>query len=169
MNLYTYCNNDPVNNIDSSGYKVETLLMYQSWQYYHFNGYKSGKKDTRIDYSKKQLKAAVKEWKKGKQKNKVKALQYLGYGLHAIQDIEAHGQIGRGLPIPQHIYKGKGNPNEDDVADDINYVWKDEKEMIVLVYRGNGNPRTRLNDTRQATIDYLTEFIDSIGGKSKVK
>lgn len=143
--------------------------MYQSWQYYHFNGYKSGKKDTRIDYSKKQLKAAVKEWKKGKQKNKVKALQYLGYGLHAIQDIEAHGQIGRGLPIPQHIYKGKGNPNEDDVADDINYVWKDKKEMIVLVYRGNGNPRTRLNDTRQATIAYLIEFIDSIGGKSKVK
>ena len=37
------------------------------------------------------------------------ALKHLGYGLHAIQDIEAHGQIGRGDAIPQHIKPSNGN------------------------------------------------------------
>lgn len=87
------------------------------------------------------------------------------FTIPAHKTTKVYARIGDdGKIIPQHI-----TPNSNWwYADNIEYVWSN-KGWTKLKYRGNGNPRTRLNDTRQATIAYLIEFIDSIGGKSKVK
>lgn len=97
-------------------------------------------------------------WKKGK---KADALRYLGYGLHAIQDIEAHGNIGKGKTIPSHLSK-TGNVNK---ADDISYVWTNSSRNKL---KKDSADKTKLVATRSKTYEYLNKFVKYVGGKSKV-
>ena len=84
--------------------------------------------------------------------NKQKALMYLGYGLHAIQDIEAHGQIGRGLEIPIHGA----------TADDENFVWCDRAHKDLRPKRKND--KSRKTSTYYASFNYLKRFCKFIWG-----
>lgn len=99
------------------------------------------------------MKKAVSLWKKGE---KNKALEHLGYGLHALQDREAHGQQGRGKDIPAQTVN----------ADKIEYVWKDSQHVKL---KKDTLHKTRLVSTAKATKDYINKFIRLIGGKSKVR
>lgn len=119
----------------------------KKWQYFHFNGNLTGK-DTRIEYSDNMLKNAISNWKYNRQKS----LMYLGYGLHAIQDIEAHGQIGRGKSIPAH-----GN-----TADNEDYVWNDgEKKKLRKKRKGDQSRKTK---TYYSSFSYLKRFCNAIRG-----
>ena len=84
------------------------------------------------------------------------ALRLLGYGLHAIQDISALGQMGRGKKIPVQTVN----------ADEIDYVWANKEHTRV---KKNSKEKTRLEATQTATRKYLVRFINAIGGKNKVK
>lgn len=69
-------------------------------QYIHFNQYASGSDDSRDYAAATWFIASELAWDKGQKDN---AYMYLGYALHPLQDKEAHGQIGRGEKVPQHI------------------------------------------------------------------
>ena len=84
---------------------MTAIFAAKSWQYFHFNGNATGT-DSRIKYSNDMMTNALSSYKV----HKSKGLMYLGYGLHAIQDIEAHGQIGRGANVPAHGLTAD-NPN----------------------------------------------------------
>lgn len=118
----------------------------KSWQYFHFNGNKTGT-DSRIEYSNDMLTNALNSWKYN---NKSNALMYLGYGLHAIQDIEAHGQIGRGDDVPVHGL----------TADNPDYDWKDSSHTTLVNAPGNSQPRK--DDTYNSTLNYLRRFCNAI-------
>lgn len=135
----------------ASSYTAAQLAEYKKWQYYHFNGKSSGT-DTRITYANTQLSSAASKWSS----NRSAALKLLGYGLHAKQDIEAHGNMGRGANIP--IQKTH--------ADNIDYVWSNSERINV---KKDTSEKTRLIATRTSTYSYLDSFISKIGGKSKLK
>ncbi len=140
-------------------YTPQQINEYKKWQRYHFNMNSKGK-DSRKEYSDGRLTAAIREWKKG---NKTKALTCLGYGLHAIQDIEAHGQIGKGKDLPQHIVSDIKSKKYK--ADKINYDWINSKRISLV----KSSEKKRLFATRRATYSYLERFIKGIGGKYKLK
>lgn len=117
----------------------------KSWQYFHFNGNKTGT-DSRTKYSNDMMTNAVSNYKV----NKSKALMYLGYGLHAIQDIEAHGQIGRGADVPAHGL----------TADDPSYEWKDSSHTTLRKVSGTAQPR--VSATCTSSLNYLKKFCNSI-------
>lgn len=70
-------------------YSAKQLSEYKSWQYWHFNKYKNGYSDSRREFAYNRRKKAAQNWKRDKKY----ALRLLAYGLHAIQDMSAHGQI----------------------------------------------------------------------------
>ena len=78
------------------------------------------------------------------------ALKFLGEGLHAIQDIEAHGNITKGWWISGHISM--------EGVDDINYDWTDLSRTNV---ERSVNQR-RFKNTENATNNYLALFFDGI-------
>lgn len=88
------------------------------------------------------------------------------FTIPAHKTTKVYARIGdNGKIIPQYI-----TPNSNwHHADNIEYVWKKDSGMTKLKKREKGNSRTRLNDTMDATIKYLNQFIKRIGGKSKVK
>ena len=77
------------------------------------------------------------------------ALKFLGEGLHAIQNIEAHGNIGKGYPIPFHLPFG---------VDDINYDWTDTSRTSVTF----SDRQQRLYSTKATTETYLSLFFGGI-------
>lgn len=117
----------------------------KSWQYFHFNGNKTGI-DSRTKYSNDMMTNALSAYKV----NKSKGLMYLGYGLHAIQDIEAHGQIGRGADVPVHGA----------TADNPNYEWKDSSHTTLQKVSGTAQPR--VSATCTASLNYLRRFCNAI-------
>ena len=78
------------------------------------------------------------------------ALKFLGEGLHAIQDIEAHGNIGKGDPIASHLGM--------EGVDDRNYDWTDLSRTNVE----RSVNQKRFNATKKATDNYLALFFDGI-------
>ena len=144
-------------------YSTKQLNEYKSWQYWHFNKYKSGYSDSRREFAYNRRKKAVQNWKRDKKY----ALRLLAYGLHAIQDISAHGQIGRGKSIPQHIVLSRSNKNLFNHADTVQgYVWKNSSRNGLKPSRGSV---ARLLEAQRDTYNYLNGFISAIGGKSKLK
>ena len=95
-----------------------------SWiknQKYHFNRSSNWKEeDTRVTCATEFLKKAIKKWKANK---KIDGLKYLGYALHCVQDISAHGNVGVGDAIASHALK-KGYDNFD-------YDWVDDTRQKV--------------------------------------
>ena len=77
-----------------------------------------------------------------------------------MQDIDAHGQIGRGKAIPQHVF-GKKELRK---VDNIDYVWKKGSRTKVV----KNLSRIRLSDTGDRTRNYLNYFVKRIGGESKI-
>ena len=144
-------------------YNGKELNRFKSWQYWHFNGYKKGYNDTRRDFANDRRKVAVKNWKK----DRTYALRLLAYGLHAIQDISAHGQIGRGASIPQHIFLSPKNKSLFAQADTVQgYMWSNSSRNGLIYVKGSV---TRLLEAQRDTYEYLNEFIRLIGGKHKLK
>jgi hypothetical protein len=86
------------------------------------------------------------------------ALKELGMGLHAIQDIEAHGNISTPLG---HLFIP--------FVDNVNYNWRNDNRTSVR--RIAPQPptarierQTRYKATEEATKKYLEDFINRIGG-----
>ena len=138
----------------ASGYAYPSRVLdeYRSWQYWHFNGNAKGK-DSREVFAEQKLNSAVNLWKRRKKND---ALRALGYGLHALQDKEAHGNMGKGKVIP--VQRSH--------ADDINYIWKDGGRVKL---KKGYTSKKRLYDTQNVTRNYLNKFISRIGGKGKLK
>lgn len=122
-----------------------TSAAKKSWQYFHFNGNSTGT-DSRTKYSNDMMTNALSAYKV----NKSKGLMYLGYGLHAIQDIEAHGQIGRGADVPAHGA----------TADNPNYEWKDSSHTTLQKVSGTAQPR--YSATYTSSLNYLKRFCNAI-------
>ncbi len=146
--LATY---NPTNSTIIYLMKYEQLEKHKSWQYYHFNGYEKGNDDTRYEYACKKRREAVKYWKS----NHDYALKMLGYGLHAIQDMCAHGQIGRGKDIPEHVTSVR-TKYADTV---INYVWTSSAKNSLKKKPGD---ISRLLDTQRLTYSFLKAFLGGV-------
>ena len=142
---------NPTNSILVHLAKYKQLEMYKSWQYYHFNGYERGNDDTRYEYACQKRREAVKYWKS----NHDYALKMLGYALHAIQDMCAHGQIDRGKDIPEHLSTDSKKP-ADTV---INYVWTNSAKNRLKKKPGD---ISRLLDTQRLTYTFLKAFLGGV-------
>lgn len=143
--------------LSSNSYSTEQLSKYYTYQGWHFNLNKTGK-DSRVIFAMRRLDWAVIYWNK---KEYATAIQHLGWGLHAVQDIEAHGQIGRGRDIPQHIFPDvQSNRNLFSKADSIYFDWKnqDKNRLIESSYY-----KWRLLSSARMTKNYLNKFIARIG------
>ena len=97
-----------------------------SWiknQKYHFNKSSNWEEeDTRVTCAIEFLKKAIEKWEN---KKKTDGLKYLGYALHCVQDISAHGNVGVGKTISSHVLK-KG-------FDNFDYDWKDDTRQEVKI------------------------------------
>lgn len=127
------------------------------WQYYHFNQYELGNKDSREDRAARLIKEAVK-YKKNRQ-NEL-SYKYLGYALHCLQDIEAHGQIGRGDAIPQHIKPSNGN-NINFADNETDWEWKNSKKNSLKYVKGS---KKRINLAKQRTQMRIAQYIKDTKG-----
>jgi len=140
-------------------------------QSYHFNTNKCGKSDSRMDLADYHLQKAIEDMKMVKIHHNItpngsgvkryikSALKNLGFGLHALQDIEAHGNLS--VPVG-HVFDPFGA-----FYDNIDYVWTDSSKTAVKKARRwpyviKDKHRTRLNDTQTATEIYLNSFLEGI-------
>ncbi len=140
-------------------YSPQQLHNFQRWQYWHFNEYTSMGRDSRKEYAERRLKDAIYWWNK----NYARSLMWLGYGLHAIQDVSAHGQIGAGAWIPQHIYLDSRNKTLFTSADSVQgFVWSNGKRNGLIYLKGSV---VRLMEAQRDTYDYLNRFLRAIGKK----
>ncbi len=133
---------------------VRNFTLHQEekeWQYYHFNKYKYGNKDSRTEYADKWLSKAIREHYMGRYNY---AYMWLGYALHCLQDIEAHGQIDRGDIVPDHL----GNVNGDNrgKADSASgYEWTNNNKNRLKYVR---NSKKRQNAAKSITKKYIKRF-----------
>lgn len=82
-------------------------------------------------------------------------------------DISAHGQIGRGATIPQHIFLSPKNKSLFKQADTVQgYMWSNSSRNGLIYVKGSV---TRILEAQRDTYEYLNEFIRLIGGKHKLK
>jgi len=108
------------------------------------------------------LEAAINDPIIGQRVRQALALQHLGRGLHAIQDIQAHGQIGAG---PNNITGHAFETLFGNCPDDYGLMWEDD-QMINLIpmdyaYQNfHGDPR--IQASIRESIAYLTYFMEAI-------
>ena len=138
-------------------------------QSYHFNRNTDGT-DSRQEHADRNLQRAIDLWNKAneleKQPNdkyskyrdagiatiREQALKLLGQGLHALQDIQAHGNIG--------IYEWWWASHADMMEiDDIRFDWGDSSKTWVK----ESDRQLRLKMTELFTMMYLAEFIAGVG------
>jgi len=84
---------------------------------------------------------------------RINALTYLGRGLHSIQDIEAHGNIGVGRPFAVHAPGNLG-------ADNVNREWNRDRTSTVMSRSGE---QIRYNISINDSENYLNRFYSAIG------
>lgn len=133
--------------------KLTKYCLYQSW---HFNTNDSGT-DSRVLYANRRINDAVGFWN---MHSFQKAIQHLGWGLHAVQDMEAHGQIGRGKWMPQHLVSAKYKAHIKQ-ADNIDYDWTDRSHTRLLE---GDDSRWRLRSSERMSKNYINQFLNRIGG-----
>jgi len=132
---------------------------------YHFNCNKSKDgSDSRSLIAYKNKEKAIKLWNKGGKENQEKALELLGEGLHALQDIEAHGNNGVGSLIKSHngwqfIFSGFNK----EIQDDIEYDWTSDKRKTVTKSDKPYGEGDRIKKTESDTKAYLKEFMERTG------
>ncbi|MCL2152224.1 MAG: DUF6531 domain-containing protein [Oscillospiraceae bacterium] len=136
-------------------------------QSYHFNTtpfYSVNQIDTRQQHADENLQIAIELWNQGREDE---ALQVLGMGLHALQDIEAHGNADVDIiavlgfsPIAYLLY-GTRVYSHVTLAniDDTKYDWTNEGRTSVKL----SETHQRLRDTEKVTKEYLTEFAAATG------
>jgi len=138
----------------------------RSAQSRHFNRNTDGT-DSRVQWGEHYLNRAVNTWSTAeylfgrrwinstqKYELRVQSLTYLGRGLHSVQDIEAHGNIGVGALIAVH-----GLPGSALDADNPNLDWRnDDRQRLVP-----STDRVRYNISREDTRVFLERFYRGIG------
>lgn len=121
-------------------------------QYIHFNQYASGSEDSRDYAASTWFVASELAWKNGKRED---AYKYLGYALHPLQDKEAHGQIGRGKPTPQHLKEYVSGDNIKNADAETGWVWRNSSRNSLDYSQGS---RTRYNAAVNVTKEWLEKF-----------
>lgn len=93
------------------------------------------------------------------QKQKKKALEELGIGLHALQDQQAHGDFKPSFPKLNHkrdVLHGPG-------YDDIYYDWRNWSEKTILDSTRSDTPGKRYYMTALISTLYLYSFRVDVG------
>ena len=176
--------------IDRVGGGRDFLPLIGNQSGYHFNGNLPGQgEDTRTTRANGHLDWAVTSWNNASridsilanpnfdltpherqelqtryEASKYQAWQSLGRGLHAIQDIQAHGNIGAGLSPLGHALLGS-------MPDSRDFIWSNQRslvtnaEMVTLILapldlRDERNPRYLASVN--ASKEYLRGFFDRI-------
>lgn len=121
-------------------------------QYIHFNEYASGSDDSRDYAAAAWFVASELAWKKGQKEN---AYMYLGYALHPLQDKEAHGQIGRGKPTPQHLVSYTKGDNITHADDKTGWEWTNSNRNALKAVSGS---KKRYNAAVAVTKQYLEQY-----------
>ena len=121
-------------------------------QYIHFNQYASGSEDSRDYAAATWFVSSELAWKKGQKEN---AYKYLGYALHPLQDKEAHGQIGRGKAVPQHIKSYTKGDNISHADNKTGWEWKNNNKNSLKSVKGSTK---RFDAAKAITIKYLKEY-----------
>ena len=119
---------------------------------YHFTY--SNKNDTRLKNAKKRLNTAINEYIKGKKDN---AYEHLGIGLHALQDIFAHGYffpLGVLLGLDNKLYTTIQIHSSE--YDNPFYDWKNEGYSFKPI---DVSLTDRYYDTKNATQEYIVLFL----------
>lgn len=165
-NMFAYADNNPVNTVDPFGYwakndhknwtnnflssdvkgtyltqiadnNLETDNKFPApiitYQHIHFDR-TNGSDDSRATYAAQQIDSAVSLCIAGDYSS---AMVKLGYGMHAIQDVTAHGQIGTEWILADHVVRPIFSL--DPIirtwihADDVTYKWEDSNAMRELI------------------------------------
>lgn len=121
-------------------------------QYIHFNQYATGSDDSRDYAAATWFVACELAWNK---KQKENAYMYLGYALHPLQDKEAHGQIGRGKPVPQHIVSYTAGDNIKHADDVTGWEWTNSSRNALKKVSGS---KKRYNAAVSVTRKYLSKY-----------
>ena len=133
----------------------------------HFNRATDGT-DSRVDWAERYLRIATSMWLSAdrafqsgqmsiEHRNTIhnSALTLLGRGLHSIQDIEAHGDIGVGNWLAAHGPPGTGMWD----ADDPNFDWGNNRRQPLVP----STERVRYNTSHEHTRIYLERFFRGVG------
>jgi len=211
-NMFAFCNNNPVNSVDPSGYwgadvhyggkyngfsydgtyewaidvgfnansadiiadadrLTDKLWHYNtSWltgQEYHFNRAGKSEEDSRITKMNEFFEKALKLWEEAdenyaktkKYKGYDTALKKLGIGLHALQDISAHGNYGvKEYPAGKKIKEPHGK-----YFDDVRYDWADSGLIKLVKTKNTNGLGNRYEETKNNSLCYLALFRWAIG------
>jgi len=145
------------------------LTSWLTAQKYHFNKSNTGEDsreiiainryDTAVSIWKEALKVYNKDKNLNKlQKQKNKALEHLGIGLHALQDQQAHGDFIPSWPKNNNksdVFHGPG-------YDDIFYDWRNWSDKTILGSRSD-TPGKRYYMTALVSTLYLYSFRVDVG------
>jgi len=134
----------------------------------HFNRAEVGQTDSRLVWGEHYLNLAINTWDIGVRafENEVigwhekiemqeRALYLMGRGLHSIQDIEAHGDIGIGRWIAAHGPPGSRILD----ADDVNFDWGNSRRTPLV----RSTEQLRLNISINDSIVFIEKFYRGIG------
>ena len=165
-NMFAYADNNPVNSVDPFGYwakndhknwtnnflssavkgsyitqiadnNLETDNKFPApiamYQHIHFDR-TDGSDDSRATYAAQQISNAVNLCAS---EDYSSAMVELGYGMHAIQDVTAHGQIGTEWLLADHVVRPRLSSDSTIktwiYADDVTYKWEDSNTMRKLI------------------------------------
>lgn len=139
-------------DVDTKYSAVTAYIFETPAIYIHFNEYATGSDDSRDYIAAMWFVSARLAWNNG---NKESAYMYLGYGLHPIQDKEAHGQIGRGKARPQHIVSYTNGDNIIHADDTTGWEWTNSSRNALKSVSGS---KVRYNAAVNETNRLLSEF-----------
>ena len=151
--------------VDDPPYRAARFWS-QSAQSRHFNRNSANRIDTRLDWAEMYLIMARETWYDADRRfargvittserdgMRGDALYLLGRGLHSIQDIEAHGNIGmgwRGALFAVHV---------DPRTDSRHYDWSNNSRRWVT----SSTEQVRFNTSLNDSVEFLNRFFTAIG------
>ena len=151
--------------VDYSPYRA-LRFWSESAQSRHFNRNSANQTDSRVIWGDFYLYAAIDMWQlaiklsadnwftpQDKHNMQMQALHLLGRGLHSVQDIEAHGDIGmgvRGAFFAVHLDPG---------TDCRHFDWTNDSKRFVTRSTAQVRFNTSLNDS----VNFLSRFFTAVG------